>query len=203
MLKSTPLRKARVIGPAPACDRFSGAPCRRCRAAQREHEQHAEQEYADGVVPVVERELPLLACPASFWVLAQEPQPSIVTTQNRIASPRLSTTNMRTPHQCQVVTGRYPRVTRCSTSPRSGTDVWAPARVTEMAAAALAKRSAEATGAPSASATANAPLNTSPAAVVSTAVTRNASAGSRDVPSDHSDPEAAELHHHRPGSQLD
>lgn len=58
-----------------------------------------------------------------------------------------------------------------STSTREGTDVWAPVRVTEMAAAALANRSAAGIACCSAKATARAALNTSPAAVVSRAVT--------------------------------
>ena len=54
-----------------------------------------------------------------------------------------------------------------STSRRDGAEACAPARVTEIAAAAFAKRSACAMGAPSASDTASAALNVSPAAVVS------------------------------------
>lgn len=60
---------------------------------------------------------------------------------------------------------------KASTSARAGADACAPARVTEIAAAALANRSASGTDFPSASATANAALNTSPAAVVSRAST--------------------------------
>jgi hypothetical protein len=56
-----------------------------------------------------------------------------------------------------------------STSARVGTDAWAPGRVTEMDAAALANRSASAMGRSSASATASAALKISPAAVVSRA----------------------------------
>ncbi len=58
-----------------------------------------------------------------------------------------------------------------STSERVGTDAWAPVRVTEMAAAALANRNASAMGRSSASATASAALKMSPAAVVSRAST--------------------------------
>ncbi len=60
-----------------------------------------------------------------------------------------------------------------STSARAGTDVCAPGRVTEIAAAALANRSASAIACCSPNATARAALNTSPAAVVSRAVTAN------------------------------
>ena len=58
-----------------------------------------------------------------------------------------------------------------STSARVGMEACAPARVTEIAAAALAKRSATFSGCSSASATARAALNVSPAAVVSLATT--------------------------------
>ena len=68
---------------------------------------------------------------------------------------------------------RYVVVRNRSTSARVGTEAWAPMRVTEMAAAAFAKRSAGSISSPSASATASAPLNVSPAAVESTASTRN------------------------------
>jgi hypothetical protein len=59
-----------------------------------------------------------------------------------------------------------------STSGRVGMEAWAPNRVTEMAAAAFANRSAESSSLPSVSATASAALNVSPAAVVSRASTR-------------------------------
>jgi hypothetical protein len=59
------------------------------------------------------------------------------------------------------------------TSAREGTDAWAPMRVTEIAAAALAKRKASASCNSSAKATAKAALKVSPAAVESTAVTGN------------------------------
>jgi hypothetical protein len=58
-----------------------------------------------------------------------------------------------------------------STSARAGTDVWAPGRVTEIAAAAFANRSASPIPCCSPNATARAALKTSPAAVVSRAVT--------------------------------
>lgn len=56
---------------------------------------------------------------------------------------------------------------------RQGAEGWAPNRVTEIAAAAFAKRTASSRGWSSARATANAPLKTSPAAVVSAAFTLN------------------------------
>src|SRR5271165_4410552 len=59
------------------------------------------------------------------------------------------------------------------TAARSGAEVCAPIRVTEIAAAAFAKRSASSSFAFSASATASAALNVSPAAVESTACTAN------------------------------
>ncbi|HYI95301.1 MAG TPA: hypothetical protein VEX68_17305 [Bryobacteraceae bacterium] len=62
---------------------------------------------------------------------------------------------------------------KSSTSLRDGTEAWAPARVTEMAAAALANRSACSTAKPSVSATASPALNVSPAAVVSATSTAN------------------------------
>jgi hypothetical protein len=62
-------------------------------------------------------------------------------------------------------------VRNLSTSARKGIDAWAPMRVTEIAAAALANRSACSIACPSASATASAALNVSPAAVVSFAST--------------------------------
>ncbi|HYM06196.1 MAG TPA: hypothetical protein VEU11_06510 [Terriglobales bacterium] len=40
-----------------------------------------------------------LSLPASFCVLAHEPQPSMVTTQNAMANPRSWTTNTSSPHQ--------------------------------------------------------------------------------------------------------
>jgi hypothetical protein len=58
-----------------------------------------------------------------------------------------------------------------STSARLGMDAWAPIRVTDSAAAALAKRRESAISRPSDSATANAALKVSPAAVVSRAST--------------------------------
>src|SRR5450432_3395330 len=61
-----------------------------------------------------------------------------------------------------------------STSTRQGAEDCAPILVTEIAAAALAKRSAAGIALPSASATASAALNVSPAAVVSRASTGNA-----------------------------
>ena len=61
------------------------------------------------------------------------------------------------------------------TSPRTGIELCAPARVTEIADAAQANLAAAGAGMPSASPTAKAPLKVSPAAVVSTAVTGNAS----------------------------
>jgi hypothetical protein len=67
---------------------------------------------------------------------------------------------------------RYVVVRNRSTSARAGTEAWAPTRVTEMAAAAFANRSAAPIARPSARATASAPLKVSPAAVVSTASTR-------------------------------
>ena len=63
---------------------------------------------------------------------------------------------------------------------RMGAEGCAPIRVTEMAAAALAKRTAWPNVWPSVSATASAPLNTSPAPVVSIAFTANP--GMRCVP---------------------
>ena len=60
-----------------------------------------------------------------------------------------------------------------STSSLVGMEACAPARVTEIAAAAFAHNSAAAIPPPSASPTANAPLKTSPAAVVSLASTTN------------------------------
>ena len=57
-------------------------------------------------------------------------------------------------------------------SRRNGMEDWAPGRVTEIAAAFCAKAIASAQSRPSASATANAPLNVSPAATQSTAFTR-------------------------------
>src|SRR5215204_2276673 len=63
---------------------------------------------------------------------------------------------------------------KASTSLRRGIEAWAPARVTESAAAALANRSACSIASPSVSATASAALNVSPAAVVSAASTGNA-----------------------------
>jgi hypothetical protein len=62
-------------------------------------------------------------------------------------------------------------VRNSSTSRRSGIEAWAPARVTESAAAAFAKRSAASIGISSVRAAARAALNVSPAAVVSFAVT--------------------------------
>jgi hypothetical protein len=62
---------------------------------------------------------------------------------------------------------------KTSTSARVGMDACAPARVTEIAAAALANRKASASGRSSVSATARAALNVSPAAVVSRASTAN------------------------------
>jgi hypothetical protein len=61
-----------------------------------------------------------------------------------------------------------------STSAREGIDDCAPGRVTEIAAAAFAKRNASGIERCSASATASAALNVSPAAVVSRAITGNA-----------------------------
>lgn len=60
-----------------------------------------------------------------------------------------------------------------STSSLTGIEACAPTRVTEIAAAAFAHSSAAGTSRPSASATASAPLKTSPAAVVSLASTTN------------------------------
>jgi hypothetical protein len=67
-----------------------------------------------------------------------------------------------------------PAASNASTSERVGTDAWAPIRVTEIAAAAFAKRRASSTLRSSAKATASAALNVSPAAVVSLATTGNA-----------------------------
>jgi hypothetical protein len=64
-------------------------------------------------------------------------------------------------------------VRKASTSARVGMDAWAPIRVTEMAAAAFANRSADSSSLPSVSATANAALKVSPAAVASRASTEN------------------------------
>jgi hypothetical protein len=58
-----------------------------------------------------------------------------------------------------------------STSARVGIDAWAPMRVTDIAAAAFANRSAASSSLPSVNATANAPLKVSPAAVASRAST--------------------------------
>ncbi len=66
------------------------------------------------------------------------------------------------------------RLKNSSTSARVGTELCAPARVTEIAAAAFANRSASSIGLSSASATASAALKISPAAVASTAATANA-----------------------------
>ncbi len=63
------------------------------------------------------------------------------------------------------------RLRSSSTSARVGTELCAPSRVTEIAAAAFANRSASPSGLCSASATASAALKTSPAAVASRAVT--------------------------------
>ena len=72
----------------------------------------------------------------------------------------------------------------------------APSRVTDRAAAATASRSASALSpAPPASATANAALNTSPAAVVSTTGTRGAGTCSRSPANQHR-ARGAKLHHH-------
>jgi hypothetical protein len=60
-----------------------------------------------------------------------------------------------------------------STSAREGTEACAPARVTDMHAAAFAKYRASVIDCPSASATASAALNVSPAAVVSFTATGN------------------------------
>ena len=65
-------------------------------------------------------------------------------------------------------------VKNSSTSARVGMEGWAPWRVTLRADAALAKRRASAESSVPAAATASAPQNTSPAAVVSTAFTRKA-----------------------------
>ena len=65
----------------------------------------------------------------------------------------------------------YRTRTNSSTSARDGTEDWAPGRATEIAAAALAKRSAASIGLPSASATARPALKMSPAAVLSLAST--------------------------------
>jgi hypothetical protein len=62
---------------------------------------------------------------------------------------------------------------KSSTSLREGIDTCAPVRVTEIAAAALAKRSASGSDCPSESAIASPALKVSPAAVVSLASTRN------------------------------
>src|SRR5207249_11514800 len=59
------------------------------------------------------------------------------------------------------------------TSRREGAEACAPQRVTEIAAAAFAKRKARSSGAPSAKATASPALNVSPAAVVSATSTAN------------------------------
>jgi hypothetical protein len=65
--------------------------------------------------------------------------------------------------------GRYAvyDVRNASTSERVGIDAWAPMRVTDIAAAAFANRSADSSSLPSVSATAKAALNVSPAAVAS------------------------------------
>ena len=80
-----------------------------------------------------------------------------------------------------------------STSERLGTLVWAPARVTESAAAALAKRPALSGCCPSERATANAPFQTSPAATVSTGSTLKADQACCLSPSIHSAPAAPRL----------
>ena len=66
-----------------------------------------------------------------------------------------------------------------STSSRIGTALWAPMRVTAIAEAAVAKRTASESGRPSESATASAPLKVSPAPVVSTASTLRAATRSQ------------------------
>ncbi len=71
-------------------------------------------------------------------------------------------------------TGHSLLARNASTSAREGIDSCAPRLVTEMAAAAEAKRAAANGSLPSSSATAKAPLKQSPAATVSIALTRNA-----------------------------
>jgi hypothetical protein len=67
-------------------------------------------------------------------------------------------------------------VRNASTSLREGMEAWAPIRVTDIAAAAFAKRSASGNSLPSVRATARAALKVSPAAVASQASTLNAGA---------------------------
>src|SRR5271166_2443817 len=76
-------------------------------------------------------------------------------------------------HYLNYRTGPPNCASRDSTSVLAGAEVCAPARVTEIAAAAFANRNAYSNSAPSASDTASAALNVSPAAVESTARTGN------------------------------
>src|SRR5690606_20584633 len=80
------------------------------------------------------------------------------------------------PHLLQPLRGcaAGTSASRASTSARRGNDDWAPGRVTEMAAAAVAKRSASASRRPAHSSASRHPMNVSPAPVVSTACTFSA-----------------------------
>lgn len=77
-----------------------------------------------------------------------------------------------TPEPAEISRGRADQRRNASTSLRNGAEACAPALVTERAAALAAKRTAPSRSRPSAKAVATPALNTSPAAVVSTAATR-------------------------------
>ena len=87
---------------------------------------------------------------------------------------------------------------KVSISARCGAEACAPILVTESAAAALANRTASPRGRCSTSATAREPLNTSPAAVVSTASTRQADTSSDSAVRRDEDSARAQRHEHIP-----
>src|SRR5690606_1595429 len=83
----------------------------------------------------------------------------------------------------QLISSIFQFSQNASISLRYGADAWAPKRVTLLAAAALLIRNASCTPLPSANAAAKAPLNVSPAAVVSMAPTLSDGTAMKSVPS--------------------